>query len=158
MYEKLYRLWWSVGGVRSLPLKYFYFIMGMQCNPSCATTLAKWLWRKQCFACFSSTQTSAWKRIGPSGGLHLEGHVRIQDHLILPRGVCIWPRTPASEGLSLLGRYWHEKQSLWSQGNWVRGCPPLKSPYSWQAGWLTVFKMTFATEVAWRLRKELPKV
>jgi len=31
--------------------------MGVQYNPFCATVLAKWLWRKQCFACFSSTES-----------------------------------------------------------------------------------------------------
>lgn len=87
---------------------------------------------------FNWKYTSAWKRIGPGGGLRLEGHVRIQGHLILPRGVHIWPRMPASEGLSLPGRHWHEKQSLWFQGSWVSGCAPLKSLYCRHSGWFTV--------------------
>lgn len=30
---------------------------------------------------FNLKYTSAWKRIGPSGGLHLERHVRLRGHL-----------------------------------------------------------------------------
>lgn len=84
---------------------------------------------------FSWKHISAWKRFGPSGGLHLQWHVRIQGHLILPRGVHIWPRIPASESMSLLGRHWHEKWSLWSQGRWISVLLPLKSSFSWQLGW-----------------------
>lgn len=139
MYKKLCTLWQSVGSVSALEVVYVSLVLIHHGNAV------------QSLLCYSFNEviveeavvylllfnwkyTAAWKRIGPSGGLHLEGHLRIQGRLTLPRGVHIWPGTPASEDLSLLGM----RNNQWSLGSWVNGCPSLKSSYSRHSGWFAV--------------------